>query len=127
MPPTPGSVVFARIVTVHSTRFDPVRVVGYGDDLLSLELWDQAPVSAAPTGYCKPWWARADGRWYIVAAPRKGSRTVRLDIVAYDVTDEVRLRLSAIRASKDVTDTVLGHLGYGPGDKVSRLIHSKIA
>jgi hypothetical protein len=72
-------------------------------DRVALELWDQAPTSATPSGYKDPWWARdAGGRWWVVATSRNTSRRRLAETVAYRVDDEVKLRLSMTKASREV-------------------------
>jgi hypothetical protein len=72
-------------------------------DRVALELWDQAPVSATPSGYRDPWWARdAAGQWWVVSTTRRNARRDRDSMVAYRVDDEVRLRLSMTKASREV-------------------------
>jgi hypothetical protein len=72
-------------------------------DRVALELWDQAPTSATPSGYSDPWWARdAGGSWWVVARSRTTSRRRPTTMVAYRVDDEVRLRLSMTKASREV-------------------------
>lgn len=113
MAPKPGMIVAARTVTV--ARVGRTLRTDHEGELRYLELWDQAPLSATPSGYRNPWWARDTGdprRWYIVSAPRAG-QTVRLNVIAYDVTEEVRLRESALRADPTMVRTVLRANGYG--------------
>ena len=112
MAPKPGDTIVARDVYLHSLKREPLRVVKMYE-LVTLELWDRAPLDAAPSGYCDPWWARdPEGKWWVVSRPRAG-RTVRLDIVSYCVDDEVRMRLSSLRASEDVVKPMLRNMGYG--------------
>lgn len=118
----PGETVVPFVVSVK-------RMNGVWDDRLilapegstavvgTLELWDRAPLSAAPEGYCDPWWARAveTGTWWIVARPRKSSERKRgPEPVAYYVDKEVRLRLQAYRGfASPVIRQTLKAAGYG--------------
>lgn len=54
-----------------------------------VELWDRAPVAAAPSGYCDPHWTRIGDRWHIVARPRANARRAAPGWHAWDVHDGV--------------------------------------
>ena len=81
----------------------------YGE--VALELWDQAPVSAAPSGWADPWWARdAAGHWWVVSTTRRNARRDRSETVAYSVNDEVELRTSMLHCSPEVGREVARNL-----------------
>lgn len=105
-------------VEVRSARRDPLRFAWSEDaplrfrelvnDGRALELWDRAPVDAAPAGFKDPYWARNEhGAWYIVAWPRAGKGH---EPCAYPVDDEVRMRLAMLKASPDVAGAVIASL-----------------
>lgn len=100
------SVAIVPVTVAYSPRDERVslsggRTVPDGVTTIDLELWDKAPLTATVSGYCDPWWARADGHWYIVCRPRSGKPG---PVIAYDVSDEVYLRVGALRASPEVAN-----------------------
>jgi hypothetical protein len=120
-----GTKVVAQDVSVWRERVwygceGPLHLHTYAEGVV-LELWDCAPLSATVSGYADPWWARDDaGRWWIVCTRRANARRSlpTHDTVAYGVDDEVRLRLSSLRASREVavpvTRSLLARLGVRP-------------
>lgn len=122
-----GTTVVAQRVTTWRHRQwygceGPLYLDACSDQAMALELWDCAPVSATVSGYADPWWARdSEGRWWIVCAKRANGRRALPDAVAYEVDDEVRLRLSSLRASREVTVPVtrslLAQYGMRPDEQ----------
>ena len=120
-----GTRIVAQDVSVWRERVwygceGPLHLDQYAEGR-TLELWSPAPLSATVSGFADPWWARDHaGRWWIVCTARSNSRAARLTsgTIAYWVDDEVRLRLSALRASREVTVPVtrglLARLGVRP-------------
>jgi hypothetical protein len=119
-----GTTVVAQRVTTWRHRQwygceGPLYLDACSDQATVLELWDCAPLSATVSGYADPWWARdSEGRWWIVCAKRANGRHSLPPMVAYEVDDEVRLRLSALKASREVvipvTRSLLERLGVRP-------------